>query len=323
MSNHERRIFRSNRGAVINDHGSLLGVDIGGTHIRVGVVSSSLTLQHEEIIDTDTISGKDAGERLANYLINYIHQHNLEVKAISMGFPSNINKERNFVIATPNVPGLENIPKSFFEEKLNVPVLFEKDTCMLLHYDMHHYQLKEGLLIGFYIGTGFGNIILLDGRILIGKDGVAGELGHIPVLFKDDPCGCGLQGCAEVYAAGKGLERIRQAKFPETHISEMFIKHGDAPEIREFIENMAKIIVVEIQILNPDYVIIGGGVINMVNFPYEFLIENIHKYSRKPVPDETLEIFRSKATDSYSGVIGAALFAQNSLKERKQYDSVR
>ena len=56
-----------------------------------------------------------------------------------------------------------------------------------------------------------------------------------------------------MYAAGKGLERIRQDKFPETHISEMFIKHGDAPEIREFIENMAKIIVVEIQILNPRF----------------------------------------------------------------------
>ena len=237
MSNHERRIFRSNRGAVINDHGSLLGVDIGGTHIRVGVVSSSLTLQHEEIIDTDTISGKDAGERLANYLINYIHQHNLEVKAISMGFPSNINKERNFVIATPNVPGLENIPKSFFEEKLNVPVLFEKDTCMLLHYDMHHYQLKEGLLIGFYIGTGFGNIILLDGRILIGKDGVAGELGHIPVLFKDDPCGCGLQGCAEVYAAGKDWKKSVRLSSPR----HTFLKCLSNMGMRRKFENLSKI----------------------------------------------------------------------------------
>lgn len=314
MSDHERRIYRSYGGEIINEIEYIIGVDIGGTHIRVGAVSPSLDLLHEKMIDTCTISGSNVKENLVDLLNQYIQDLDLKIKAISIGFPSNINKHRDLVIMTPNVPGLENLPKSYLENNLDYPVFIEKDTCMLVHYDMHHYQINSGMLIANYIGTGFGNIILIDGKIITGKDGVAGELGHIPILFKDDICPCGQKGCSELYAAGKGLEHIRLSRFPDTHISEIFAKHRNAPEVKGFIENVAKIIVVEIHILNPDTIILGGGVLNMDNFPYDLLLENIHKFTRKPVPEATLEIFRSQAAHPFSGVIGAALFAQKKSK---------
>ncbi|NLF51520.1 MAG: allose kinase [Leptolinea sp.] len=322
MPNHERRIHTSDRGAAINAQDYIIGVDIGGTHIRVGVVSPGLDLLHEEKISTSLVAGANAKERLVEWLSDYINRINLKIKTVSVGFPSNINKNRDLVIITPNVDGLENLPKSFLEENLNLPVMIEKDTCMLLHYDMHHHHISKGMLIGYYIGTGFGNIMMLDGKIITGKDGVAGELGHIPVLFKDDVCPCGQKGCAELYAAGKGLEHIRLSHFPTTHISEVFAKHGNTPEVKGFIENVAKIIVVEIHILNPDTIILGGGVLNMDRFPYDLLIEKIHQFTRKPVPESTLEIFRSEANDPFSGVIGAALFANNGLSERISNDSI-
>jgi len=256
-------------------------------------------------------------------LIEYIDDIQAEIGAISIGFPSNLNKERSLIISTPNIKGFDNVRiQPQFEEHFKIPVLIEKDTCMLIHYDLRKVDFKKGILIGFYIGTGIGNIILVDGKILTGKDGVAGELGHIPVLDKYDQDTCGLKGCAELYAGGKGLEDIRRTYFSETHIADIFVKHRNTPEIIAFIEKLAKIIVVEIHILNPDHIILGGGVIAMDCFPYEQLVDRIHEFTRKPLPEETLNITRSETTNPYNGVIGAAFFAINNLKERIKNDSI-
>lgn len=295
--------------------GNFLGIDIGGTNVRLGVVKPDSTLENAEIISTKQIAGADAADRLLDVINHYMENLPYDIDAIAMGFPSTINRDRTVVLSTPNIEGFDNLDIiNQFEEKLQVPVLIEKDTCMLMHYDLDRHDISDGILIGYYIGTGLGNIILIDGKIIVGKDGVAGELGHIPILDRHDKCGCGLQGCSELYVAGLGLERLRRERFPETPIAEIFTMHGKTEEIRYFIESMAKIIVTEINILNPDYIILGGGVIGMVDFPYDLLIDFIHQFTRKPLPGDTLNIIRSDFSNPYNGVIGAGLFARKQLK---------
>ena len=279
------------------------------------MVTPNFDLEHAEIIATKQIAGEDAADRLLDVISQYKDNLPYDVDAIAMGFPSTINRERTVVLSTPNIAGFDNLDIiDQFEEKLQVPVLIEKDTCMLMHYDLNRHDISDGILIGYYIGTGLGNIILIDGKIIVGKDGVAGELGHIPVLDRHDKCGCGLEGCSELYVAGLGLERLQRERFPETPIAEIFTVHGQTDEIRYFIESMAKIIVTEINILNPDYIILGGGVIGMVDFPYDHLISEIHRFTRKPLPGDHLNIIRSDFSNPYNGVIGAAIFARKKLE---------
>lgn len=287
--------------------------------MRLGVVTPETVLEHAEIIPTKQIAGADAADRLLDVISQYKANLPYDIDAIAMGFPSTINRDRTIVLSTPNIDGFDNLDIiDQFEEKLHVPVLIEKDTCMLMHYDLNRHNISDGILIGYYIGTGLGNIILIDGKIIVGKDGVAGELGHIPILDRHDKCGCGLEGCSELYVAGLGLERLQRERFSETPIAEIFTVHGETEEIRYFIESMAKIIVTEINILNPDYIILGGGVIGMADFPYDRLIENIYGFTRKPLPGDTLNIIRSDFSNPYNGVIGAALFARKKLgKEAK------
>jgi len=223
------------------------------------------------------------------------------------------------VLSTPNIEGFDNLSIiDQFEAELQVPVLIEKDTCMLMHYDLNRHDISEGILVGYYIGTGLGNIILIDGKTIVGKDGVAGELGHIPILDRHDKCGCGLEGCSELYVAGLGLERLQSKRFPETPIADLFTEQGQTEEVRYFIESMAKIIVTEINILNPDYIILGGGVIGMKDFPYDLLISYIHQFTRKPLPGDSLNIIRSDFSNPYNGVIGAALYARKKLEEENK-----
>ncbi len=279
------------------------------------MVTPEFELENAEIIPTKQIAGEDAADHLLDVIYQYKENLPYAVDAIAMGFPSTINRDRTVVLSTPNIAGFDNLDIiKQFEEKLQVPVLIEKDTCMLMHYDLNRHHISDGILIGYYIGTGLGNIILIDGKIIVGKDGVAGELGHIPILDRHDHCGCGLEGCSELYVAGLGLERLQRERFPETPIAEIFTAHGQSEEIRYFIESMAKIIVTEINILNPDYIILGGGVIGMTDFPYDLLISDIHRFTRKPLPGDHLDIIRSDFSNPYNGVIGAGIFARKTLE---------
>lgn len=286
--------------------------------MRLGTVSQDLVLENAEIIETKEIAGENAAQNLLDFIYKYTQRHPVQLSAVAMGFPSTLNRDRTVVVSTPNIPGMDNLSLlDEFEEKLQVPVLIEKDTCMLMHYDLNRHNITDGILIGYYIGTGLGNIILIDGKIIVGADGVAGELGHIPMLDRHDKCGCGLYGCSELYVAGLGLERLREESFPETEIGKIFTIHGDTPEIHDYITSMAKIIVTEITILNPDHIILGGGVIGMADFPYQELLDNIYSFTRKPLPGDSLDIIRSDFSDPYNGVIGAAIFARKELGERK------
>ena len=81
-------------------------------------------------------------------------------------------------------------------------------------------------------------------------------MGHIPVWGSDEPCGCGLNGCIENLAGGKYLVRIRRELWPESDIAEIFTEHGNNSAVEEFVLYLAVCAATEINILDPDYVII-------------------------------------------------------------------
>lgn len=294
----------------------VIGIDIGGTYFRIGMVDQSRQLNHL-IVESSSILNKDNAQlkNLIAYVENYIRTNSTgTLIAVCIGFPSAVCVDKKVVFQSPNIYGFDNVNVAEpLEMVLGVPVYVENDVNNLLVSEIIDRSLDGySTVLGIYFGTGLGNAIYINGSILQGKHGVAGELGHIPVLDKNNTCGCGNKGCIEMFASGKRLEEIRTQYFPETNIRDVFKQHADNPVIHDYIENLSIPIAVEINIFDPDYIIVGGGVVNMKGFPKEELEKCVYNHTRKPHPAESLKLVFTDG-GSEVGVRGAAYNAYKRL----------
>ncbi|MBQ9613202.1 MAG: allose kinase [Lachnospiraceae bacterium] len=292
---------------------TVLSIDIGGTNFRVGAVAEDGSILKFTKVPTPSVfSSGNVLEDLAGFLKEF--SAGLEIDAVAIGFPATLDRERKRVVQAPNIPFMENLPVcDYLSEHLGLPVLAERDVTFSLCYDAEKYDIPvEGMVCGIYYGTGIGNAILVDGVPLSGRHGCAGELGHIPVLGSDVRCGCGNVGCLEAVAGGKALVKIREEKFPEASIGELFSVYGGEKVLYDFIDAMASAAATEINILDPDHILIGGGVFNMAGFPLDLFTERILARTRKPLPAEDLRlIFTEDEPDK--AVIGGAIYARRKL----------
>ncbi len=299
----------------------IVGIDIGGTNFRIGAVNLSGEIFDIKVMRSNFLSsGGDAVITLAKNVEEYISCFEGTVLGVSVGIPGSISKDKKWSYSVPNITDKDG--KHVFDNRnivnemqnlLNIPVFINKDVNNLLEYDMIIHDLRgEKVIVGCYIGTGFGGSICMNGKFLHGKNGVANEIGHIPFFKSQLVCSCGKRACAECYASGKALSILREEHYPETHIGDLFTEHGRDVRIIDFVEACALPIATEINIFDPDCVIIGGGVINMNHFPRERLIEFILENTRKPYPAENIKILFSKQCDNM-GVVGAAVYAMDEM----------
>lgn len=293
----------------------ILGIDIGGTNFRIGLVSQIYEITEFKIISIKELQKGNFIDNLIKEIEFYINLYKEEIEAIGIGFPSIVSKDKKYVYSTPNIKNLDNINiTDSLEKKLNIPIYINKDVNFLILKDIKENKIKDdSIVIGLYIGTGFGNAIYINGQIIEGKHGVAGELGHIPVLGSEEVCSCGNIGCIEMYASGKALKKINDENFSETDINNIFLEHGNTKIIKKYIDTLAIPIATEINILDPDYIIIAGGVTIMKEFPIGELKKSIYEKARKPYPAEDMNIIVSNH-DQKSGILGAAYYIRNYKK---------
>lgn len=294
----------------------IVGIDIGGTFVRAGVVDSNNTIVLGKTVKSaELFSRDDPSKSLITWLGQLIEESGCSIRAISAGVPSTLNRERTIVLSTPNIHSLDNVPVArLISEAFSVPCFLEKDSYMLLYYDLYKYQIStDQILIGIYLGTGIGNAILISGQPLIGKNGVACELGHIPCVEKSGRCACGNDGCMEVFASGKALERLCAKYYPDTPIEDVFAEHADENVLRRFIDSLSIPVATEVNIFDPDCVVIGGGLPAMRSFPKVWFTTCILAHTRKPFPAKNLRIIYSTASRE-NGVIGAAIYAQKRME---------
>lgn len=298
----------------------IIGIDIGGTHFRIGMVTPEGSLHGYYMEDSRVLHSEgDSLNNLSRYIENYMANNSMgRLIGIAIGFPSTISKDKKTVYSSPNIKGFDHVDVGTpLQKKFQVPVFIDNDVNFLLQCEIEKNNLhNKGIILGFYIGTGFGNAIYIEDHFLDGKNGSAAELGHIPVLGRNETCTCGNQGCIEIYASGKRLREIQQHYFTDTDIAELFTKHRQKPVIKDFVRALAVPIAIEINLLDPDYAIIGGGVPNMIDFPKEQLEEYICQYVRKPFPAQGLQLLYAD-TAQEAGVLGAAFYALKKLQIAK------
>lgn len=313
---------------MIKTNDCVLGLDIGGTHIRAGMVAPDLTLSGFEMASSVRLFDAPGGRvhALAAYVREYCAAHlgGRLPGAVSIGFPSTLDRTRTRLLSTPNLPGFDDLEVvEPLQRALHVPVYIDRDVNLLMLSDMHIHGLTGAdIVIGCYIGTGLGNAISIKGEMLRGKNGVAGELGHVPILGGTHLCGCGNVGCMETIASGRYLEELQTRFFPGEEIGTLFTRHADSPVLREYVEGLSVPVAAEINLFDPDYVILGGGVLQMRDFPLARLEEDIKRHTRKPLPYENLQLIISSQNQE-SGVIGAGMSAFAQMRKGVGYDSTR
>lgn len=230
------------------------------------------------------------------------------LSGVVVGVPATVDAACRTVLQAPNVEGLSGLPLAdLLEAASGLPVVVEKDVNLLILSDIQDLGIDAGSSVaGIYFGTGVGNALYLGGSLWRGAHGVAGELGHVPQLGGTQVCGCGNVGCLECYGGGHRLAGMCAERFPHTPIGEVFSRHGDAPEVLGFLDSMAIVVATEANILDPDEVVVGGGIPAMEGFPRKAFEGRVYERLRKPYPAEALSI-RYSRQGQLSGLVGGAI----------------
>ena len=198
----------------------IAGIDIGGTKISGAIIENGIT-QDDIIIEKTPFCTKDILET-AFSIIEKLKTNN-DICAIAIATAGAVNNENSKVIgSTGNLP--QDYPttefQKVFSEKFNVPTLIENDANAAAFAEFKIGAAKGSLhSITVTLGTGVGGGIIINGKLLKGKSGAAGEIGHIILGIEENrPCTCGQLNCFEAYASGTGFRKTIQElslKLPE------------------------------------------------------------------------------------------------------------
>ncbi len=317
-----------------------VGVDLGGTKILAGVFTSQLNLVATAKSSTKADRGpKTVIERIAKTVRDAVDEADIDLKlvrAVGIGAPGSINSEDGKVIFSPNMPGWEDVAlKKELEKHLDVPVLIEND-CNVCTLGVYVAELgsKPRHVVGIFVGTGIGAGIILDGKLFSGFNHTAGEIGHMVLEVGGPKCGCGNKGCFEALASRTAIFRRIQAAVKDgqkTVLVDMLgdnlddLRSGDLRKalkkgdklVEKIIEEAAEYIGIAvgniINLINPEYVVLGGGVIDALEDEMMSIIVETAKDYAMTGTAKGVEIVSSRLGDD-AGITGAAALARENSK---------
>ncbi len=318
----------------------MVGIDMGGTRLRVLVVNAENKILGMQRAPTNPekkparvvadlaalvrAAVESAGLRLS------------DLRALSIGVPGAVDPVRGVVHHAPNL-GWKMValgPK--LEALLKVPVFVENDVNVGV---MGEYALGAGRgareLVGIFVGTGIGGGIITGGRLYLGARGAAAEVGHIVVEIDGPRCGCGNRGCAEALASRTAMERdVRAAirrgeksivlklmkergrKRMTSSIIERALKAHD-PVMEKVMERaqfcLGILVANVVNMLDPECVIIGGGIAGRLGKDYVTPIrETAYKYFLRRQDARRVKIVPGLLGDD-AGPLGAVVLARQRL----------
>ena len=190
-----------------------IGVDLGGTNLRIAAVDSEGKLREKLTLGTEVQRGRDyvIGEMCsAIESLKVKYRDSAQLAGIGIGVPGFIDMDTGTVVRSPNLPDWVNFPvREEIERRLGTTVILENDANAAA---MGEKWLGAGRnmdsMAMYTLGTGVGGGIVFNGHLWHGMTGMAGELGHFNVEPEGYPCGCGSRGCLEQYASATAIVRM-------------------------------------------------------------------------------------------------------------------
>jgi fructokinase len=283
-----------------------IGVDLGGTKTEIIVLDENLNVIERKRVPTP----QNNYDEIIHTIINLVSDVSQSISDFSLGVccPGAISKQTG-VIKNSNTQCL--IGKSLkedLENKLEKNISIENDAnCFTIAESKLGAGIGFDLVFGVIMGTGVGGGIVIDNTLHSGRTNIAGEWGHHTLHQNGNSCYCGKNGCVETYISGPSLEKRWNQLTGLTQTMPEIIENFDNSIGKqwknEFLENFGHGLANVIDILDPDAIILGGGLSN-IDFLYHEGKESI--YSK--VFSDMIEtpILKNNLGDS-SGVFGAAL----------------
>ncbi|MBA7633748.1 Glucokinase [subsurface metagenome] len=316
----------------------VIGIDIGGTFTKYGIVDKDGHCLKENFISTDKYTDFDVYlENLNTEIEETISTlgNPVAIKAIGIGAP-NGNYYRGTIENAPNLNWKGTIQ---FVEKLReyypvIPIVLTNDANAAALGEMIYGGAKNMKnFIVITLGTGLGSGIVVDGNLVYGHDGFAGELGHMNVKHRGRDCGCGKKGCLEAYVSATGIKRtvfkimtervieseLRNISFEDLTskmISEA-AKKGDQIAIEAF-ELTGRILGVKladaITCTSPEAIFLFGGLAKAG----DLLLKPTKQYMEKnlfPVYRGKVKLLLSDLTETNAAILGASALAWKELQK--------
>lgn len=190
----------------------VVGVDLGGTYIRAAVLQGSKLHSRVSVLTGENPIPERLLPRIYGVIQQALEEAHIaldQIAGIGVATPGPLNNRTGVIYSPPNLPAWQNVPlRDLIHQQFHVPVLIENDahTAGLGEY-MFGAGRGSRYLIYLTVSTGIGGGFILDGKILEGANGTAGELGHITIDWKGGRCNCGNIGCLEYLASGTAIAR--------------------------------------------------------------------------------------------------------------------
>jgi glucokinase len=221
---------------------SFIAVDIGGTQIRAALCDPAGGIHRRAADLTAAHEGHDAVMARIERAIRQVWPADGRVTAIGVAAPGPLDPWSGVVFEAPNIPCWEDYPlRDVIQERLGVPTLVGNDAngAALAEQRFGAGQGKRDLIY-ITVSTGVGGGIIVNGELLLGAHGLAGEIGHIIVEPDGPPCGCGNRGCLEALASGPSIARqARQRILAGESSRALEFAQGDPDAITAKILNQA------------------------------------------------------------------------------------
>ena len=316
-----------------------IGIDIGGTKIAGGLMTSSGKILARHKIPTPKKANlKQIISLVSDTASSLISQTDLRAKkiqAMGIGIPGLIDPHEGKIIKTPNM-GLSGT--NFMKEaakKIRVPLAIGNDVKLgILGEQWLGAARTSRHVVGLFLGTGLGAGVLIDGKLLVGSRGAAGEIGHMIIDVHGPQCSCGNRGCLEAFIGRWAIERdiceaIKNGKRPllnkltdscskaiKSKLLAKALKRKD-PVVTPIVKNVSRILGTACislrHIFDPELIVLGGGVIEACG---DFMIPIVKKTAERDPFFSGLKqcrIVKSQLGDD-AIILGAVALARQSLK---------
>jgi len=263
----------------------VLGVDLGGTQIRAALVDMSGQIRTRSNALTQAEEGQEAVlDRIFQCVAQAMGSTPKDqIRGIGIGAPGPLNPWTGVVEEAANLPGWHDVPLAHMvEERFELPTLLGNDANVAA-LAKRRFGAGQGTanLIYMTVSTGIGGGIIVDGELLLGAAGLAGEVGHQTIDVNGPPCNCGNTGCLEVLAAGPAIARRTVERLREGATSVIpDLVNGEMDQVSAAVVSKAALegdslavemlriagfyigvgIVNLIHLFNPELIVIGGGV---------------------------------------------------------------
>jgi glucokinase len=291
----------------------VIGIDLGATQLRAALVDHRGQVLRRAAVLTDVKGGpeKILGQMLK--LVEEVAGPDMgHIRAAGICAPGPLDSGTGRIIDISTLPGWLDYPlRETLAAKLSMPVVLENDGIAAAHGEWR-VGAGQGLdhLVYVTVSTGIGGGVVVGGKLLRGRRGMAGHIGHMLIDPKGLRCGCGGTGCFEAVASGTAFNaRARDAGFHDAKTLTQAARNGDAAAL-SLVAHQGEMLgygfVSLLHLYSPDRLIIGGGVSSALDLMLPDIRKQIMRHAMPPF--RAVDVVPAALGDN-AGLVGAALLA--------------